>query len=352
MVPWLWLLALWLSLSPLSGQEAPPVSEKEVPETSMGGLSVNALRRAGQGRDLVWRPDWSPAMPPDAFTLLADVSVGAVTLTLEGEEYRVRRGGAGYFALFPVCLEGGFSQAQAVFDDAGTLKGIRVQDNSEDGEGSLDMEGLGYSQDALPALVRVSRGGDVYFAVLEYGHDRVSETWYDLNGGALAVLITRFSGGVEELLVTDLGEGTEKLERYDYDSSGNITEINSPAGTFTALYDRNSRPRYWERRPAEAPEDGGDEAPGSALPPEDSGGKTAGAYTLQWDEKGLLIRVTGHTGAEAADYRYEYTLDERGNWTERREIRMVPRAGFLVPVPGTTVSRVIEYGADRPGVEP
>jgi YD repeat-containing protein len=344
------VLAL-LSLSPLSGQEG------DLSGTGDAPVSADALRRAALGRDLVWRPDWPLALPPDAFTPLSDPSVRAVTLSLEGEEYRARRGEAGYFDLFPVYLEGGFSQAAL----NGGLQGIRV--SGKPGENSLDMEPLRFNEEALPGLVRIRRGGEVYFTVLEYGLNRVSETWYDREGGALRVITTRFPGPAE-LRVTDLKGGPEKSERYDYDSSGNITEINSSRGNFTALYDRNNRPRYWERHPAEPPEgapSGGGEdpadpaaGPNPAPIPDPAAGpgpdEAEGAFTLQWDEAGFLVRITGPAGA--ADYRYEYTLDERGNWTERREIRMVPRAGFLAPVLGTTVNRVIEYETSESGAEP
>ncbi|MDR2103066.1 MAG: hypothetical protein LBP42_03065, partial [Treponema sp.] len=121
------------------------------------------------------------------------------------------------------------------------------------------------------------------------------------------------------------------LKDWDYDSGGNFTAIRGSGSVYSALYDRRGLPRYWKRRPS---------------------AETFESLTLQWDERGFLVRISGVSGAEdeePVDFRYEYSLDERGNWTERREIRMLRRFGVFFPGPGFTVKRLITYNADGRG---
>jgi YD repeat-containing protein len=241
---------------------------------------------------------------------------------------------------FPVFLggdtgPGSFFQAQAEFDASGGLRIIRGP-------------GEDFTAEFLEeSLVRVKAADSYYFVLLEDGPQGFCETWYDPAGSALFSIISEYPGG-ENLRVSfqDEAAGTPPAEtKYYYDSAGSLTGISSPGGEWSALYDVLGRPRYWERRPSA----GGEASSGS-----DAGGRTApggpgespGNYTFQWDERGLLVRFYGGPPGETengVDYRYEYTLDERGNWIERRETGMVPRSGRLVPVPGRTVRRRISY---------
>jgi hypothetical protein len=110
---------------------------------------------------------------------------------------------------------------------------------------------------------------------------------------------------------------------YDYNSAGRVSGISAPEGEYAALYNAAAWPRYWER-------------PG-------------GAYTLQWNEQGFLIRIAGVSQAETAaepqqiDIRYDYALDGQGNWIERRETSFARLFGRLVPQSETTIRRIISY---------
>jgi hypothetical protein len=89
---------------------------------------------------------------------------------------------------------------------------------------------------------------------------------------------------------------------------------------------REDLPRYWERRPVSEADE-------------------AGNFSLQWDEANFLVRIRGEpeNSGSFVDYRYEYELDEKGNWIERRETRMIRAFDLLVPSPGITIKRVLEY---------
>jgi hypothetical protein len=176
--------------------------------------------------------------------------------------------------------------------------------------------------DSLPALVRVSHGDVVYFAVLEFSHNRATETWFDADGNGLVFFVFQYEapeGRIRQVTVVDLAAGEEGSERYYYDSHGNVSGVDLPEGQFAALYIRQGQPRYWEQ---------------------------FGHFALQWNEQGLLTRLTGAAldGAEL-DIRYEYSRDARGNWTERLETPMIRLAGYLTPSPGLRLRRRIEYPA-------
>ena len=66
---------------------------------------------------------------------------------------------------------------------------------------------------------------------------------------------------------------------------------------------------------------------------------------LQWDEAGLLRGITSRD--KSVDIRYAYTLDDKGNWTERQEQAMIKRFGVLVPQAPATVRRIIAYRGDE-----
>jgi hypothetical protein len=286
-------------------------------------------------------------IPPDAFRVPAgEVSaislspapgeVSAISLGPVPGEYRLRRGETGGWVEFPVLLQGNFYQAQSVFDTPGAVSKIIILTGEP-----WELEILACAG-GRPSLIRIIHGGRTYFTVLQYQDRRVSETWYDQEGTAAAVFFLEYtvSGGGEELRsLRALKDSGEETEEYDYDNRGNISALNSPRGEFSALYTSDHRPRYWERRPLVPPE--GETA--GAAPEPGTVPETRETYVLQWDNRGLLVRITGTAGTEPVDLRYEYTPDEWGNWIERREIRMLRRFGVLVPAPGPEFRRTIEY---------
>jgi hypothetical protein len=93
--------------------------------------------------------------------------------------------------------------------------------------------------------------------------------------------------------------------------------------------------------------------------------------TFQWDERNLLVSLKGNfastnetlemsqgpsilrgisvqegSGTDVlhiAEKRYEYDLDDQGNWTEHREIFMIRLGDYLFPSQGLTMRRIIQY---------
>jgi YD repeat-containing protein len=245
-------------------------------------------------------------------------------------------------------------QASAEYGDDGPAAARKIVLDNPATPDPWEFELLEYRQGA-PALARIGHGGAWYFAAPEYLETRTNETWYDAEGLAQGFfsLEYRLEDGARRLVSTDnRSDQDELIVVYDYNSAGRVSGISAPEGEYAALYNAAARPRYWER-------------------PE-------GAYTLQWDEQGFLVRITGvswdriGTSLDGAgtsldgtgtppdgagtprdetapeprqiDIRYEYTLDERGNWIERRETSFVRRFGRLVPDTDATIHRVINYG--------
>ncbi|MDR1986032.1 MAG: hypothetical protein LBP88_03545 [Treponema sp.] len=295
----------------------------------------------GIQKDIAWRPDWAITVPPDAFTLTAG-KAAAITLVLEGAEYRVCWKN-GSLVEFPVCLQGSFAQIQRVLRDSKKIKSLTIRKDL-----SWNLEVIHY-ENPYRFLARLTGGEQVYFLAFQSDHTGISETWYDPEGNALGFFSSRFRYAGEDLRIGSLVSytgGDETSEWYEYDSFGNVSEILAARGSFSALYYQNNQknqqksyPRYWERQVLEepSPDSGGED------PPITGGIQN---YTFQWDEKGFLVGMlegSDRHAEPAAASRYEYTLDRRGNWIERQEIRMVPRLGVLIPSPGLTIKRLITY---------
>ncbi|WP_010261011.1 hypothetical protein [Treponema primitia] len=344
------------ALSFLPGQEAAPPDSAD----QSGPFPLSLLLEAALAGDIPWRPDWPAAMPPDGFSLNSG-QVLSLTLTLpagfldptpseasgdtpaaagtipagddaDGEtsvEYRIIRNADGRLLEFPFFLNGNFYQVGVHYDTADPVLIRKITlDNpaSQDpGENTFEFEFLEYRQEE-PSLVRIKLGETWYFVAPEYLERRVNETWYDPEGLAQAFFSLEYRAveGKKRLFSIDSrSDQGQAILVYEYNSAGRISGISALDGEYAALYTAAAQVRYWER-------------------PE-------GNYTLQWDEKGFLVRMTGvltgdSSAPQQSDIRYEYTLDERGNWTERREISFARLFGRLVPNSETVIHRTISYG--------
>jgi hypothetical protein len=282
-----------------------------VPEAADGKEALSPfplgllLTRSQQKRGL-WQPDWDEAMPPDGFAL-ASGRANSIVLSMEDQTYQARWNSDGSIREFPFWLENQFVQVRFEHRPSGTPEKLLV--TSPNGE---------YTVDFIDDKARITAGAGVYFVGIRQNDFGVAETWYDSAGGALADFLTRTGYADREprpvsLVRRSLEEQPGEVF-YQYDSFGNVSAVDAETKVCSALYAEEGRPRYWDR---------GEEH-----------------RTLQWDERGFLMKIFG---SPAPEIRYEYTFDARGNWTERREIRMIPRLGMLVPEAGRTVKRVITY---------
>jgi len=297
----------------------------------------------------VWKPDWPLEIPPDAFKVLSG-EISFCEINGDDFSFDIKIDEAGRVEEFPFMLNGEMAQAALVYNGPSEeINELTITFPS--GDNPWELEFLGY-RNSFPYLVRAynaasdgddSASGDAagswYFIYYSWSNTEILETWYDESGNTL---------GIYGFTMTDIGqksriaaikdysaESDDSDTEFFYDSRGLITEISSPASVFSVLYFREDSPRYWERRPTED-NAAGDSSAGNVV--------TAGKFTFQWDETGLLTRLSGEDDkGQLLDCRYEYTLDETGNWIERRETRRIRSMGFLVPAPGATLRRVLEY---------
>ena len=300
------------------------------------------------GGRVEWRPDWPANIPVDAFSILNDDGerrVSALTLvtalTPEGGEISLtaRRDGRGILTEFPVFLNGAFYQFNTNLDPAGKVLGFTTG-----GENPVEIELLSFENPGgEPSLARIHQGESWFFASILYQDPLILETWYDVDGNPLAVFTTPASGFLIRSVVASRKPALGMLPRSGretgwparsgdsvqaglllsenrlyFDSMANITRIDTDGAVSEAVYS-GARLRYWKQ-------------------------PDSGRVALQWDETGCLVRMAGTAqDGQPLDYRYEYKFDGQGAWTERLEIRMTAELGALIPVPGDSFRRVIEY---------
>ena len=327
------LLMTVFLLPPVSAQNGNNGEETPVTETFPVALLIDGAEFAAQGA--LWRPDWPLDFPPDAFkakevsrlTVEGEgISLIFYCNTLHSEHEDGSTADLGRVEEFPFLLDGRIAQVHLAYRELFEIQEMVLTFQS--GEEPWKFEVL-ETVDSFPALVRGSRGETWYFIALSRGLNEINETWYDEKGrilGAYSVYLIQVGKDRRPWVVRDYSRPDEDTELH-YDSRGLVTESAGPDGIYRVQYFREDLPRYWERRFAED---------ASA---DDISKDEAGNFSLQWDERDFLLRAAG----ESVEFRYEYTLDERGNWIERREWRMIPGLGLLVPTPGTTFTRVLEY---------
>jgi hypothetical protein len=266
-----------------------------------------------------WRPGW-PEFPPDAFSLNAGRAL-SISLSFGDETLSLRRDAAGRLWEFPHFLNGTFVQIRAAYDGEGRLR--RLEGISPACSFTADFPEDFLSPGAVEP-VRVNLEGRWYFAVVREAGPALSETWYGEAGDFAAWYQAqiRREGPFWRIRSLEVRAGGSRgREQYDFDNDGRITREETPGGVFSAQY-RDGRPVYWGRAPAGAPE-------------------AAGTFTLQWDERGLL--TAKRPQGEAGEFRYEYTVDGRGNWTRRRDIEMTGLEGLLFPLSRGQYERRISY---------
>jgi hypothetical protein len=186
-------------------------------------------------------------------------------------------------------------------------------------------------RESLPYLARVYGNNTWFFVYFTRIPDELLEAWYDADGiflNAISYSLMEIEEKKKIRAARDLSN-SQIIAEYHYDSRGLISESSGSGGLYRVLYFRQNNPRYWERLP--------------------SGGKDgAGKFALFWDVNGILTRISNAeegeiTDGEFLDRRFEYRLDERGNWIERREIRMLRQGELLIPTPGNVFTRVLGY---------
>jgi hypothetical protein len=318
------------------------------------------LLEAAFSGELRWRPDWPVDFPPDAFSLAAGGQTGralVISLSNDTDSYTFMRNGAGRLREFPFFSPSGLLQVEAIWAASGALRGLKVNAAAADSETAWDFtfppdfspfSGIFPGGDFSP--VQVSANNADFFVLVRENPRLLTETWYDGQGNLVAFFKAPVleSGGrsfVQGLQTPDTsnpGFTGWRGEDYFFDAGGNISEIRSPAGTFSAQYE-DRRPRYWNLR---IDASGGSLPPSDAAPPAVSEEPPLTRLALQWDARLLLVNmrpVDEPLPAAPVEYRYEYELDADGNWVKRQDIEMISQFGVFFPRPGKTWVRDISF---------
>jgi len=278
----------------------------------------------------IWQPDWPFYIAPDAFrvnygevksiTISGDV-LGAGT---EEETEIVFRFNSRFQAEeFPFLLNNEIVRISVNYshEEPFHIEEMHIAASSSTWELSF----LEY-RNSYPYLIRVFREGFWYFVSFGRGVSGLLETWYDEEGNPLAVFgysLINISGSFRiNQIYNYFSGGTER--QYHYNSYNLVSFLFSPDGIYDILYYREGLPRYWDRQPFNFDDE------------------WMGLYSFQWDGEDNLVRVHGGN----TDHRYEYVFDERGNWIERRETRMILMNGLLIPQSGNVLTRILEYEGD------
>ena len=348
------LMSLWL----LPAQESYILPFREIP----GGADREELDKlyrrtfpaallleaAEYAETCCWQPDWPADFPPDAFMPLTD-GWSSVTVNYGGYNYTLKRG-KDHLLEFPWFFEGKLVQVRLGYssDDEPLLSRIELG-------GFISVDVLEYIDSEL-YLLRVYRDDWYFFVYLQHTTGKIYESWFDQDGVFLEQFeYTRLgSDWPDRIIQYSLFSSGEEFSR-SYDSRFLITGIFGINDEFTVSYFKERYPKYLEQfRGTWFWENGYTEgSPPELLPGEtEPFGPGFYHYSYQWDENGFLVRLSGERESWwYRDWRYEYTLDEKGNWIRRDEFRMLryrtegsgDGEWLLVPEPGTAITRVLEY---------
>jgi hypothetical protein len=349
-------LGLCAAISAYSQQNAPvpdAPSASQPGSFALAGAPLFELFDAAAGNALDWRPDWPLMFPPDMYRVSSGNAAASITVTfeipaafnsspdssgtappLEYAPITVRRYN-GALAAFPVFLERSaetpypcFVQGTAEYAGNGAIRRISAE--------GFEAEALEHDWENRPVLVRLLISGEYFFSALEYGGNRVTETRYRTDGAPASVMERDGSGGDIRAAFGADGTGTETRLALR-NASGAVSELRLPAGIWSASYERRGLPRYltWTAPVNDGVSEGAAEEPVSRT----------GRCIFQWDENGRLVRCTlvDTEGRALSASRYEYVLDSRGNWTERREILMRSAGERFFSAPGPVIRRRIIY---------
>lgn len=272
--------------------------------------------------------------------------------------------------LVPDGESGTFLPIAVAWDNQGRLVTLSILQDS-----TSEIWRIGSFSDAvapipLPARMELRGEKDQKTVVFNYSGTGVTETWYDESAVAVALYQYRVDDQYRlryQIQRDEQGQVVSETS-YDYNSQNMISRIIGPSGTMTALYDPWLRPlelRRWMKKKTQAKIAASKGAEGNATSQVQAASQAQPAsqaqtvsqaaqgddenpkeelYRFQWGDDGLLRRITGYAAdGTPLDYRYDYKLDSRGSWVERKTTSMEERFGLLVPQWGLTVERKITY---------
>jgi hypothetical protein len=324
-------------------QEELPEDTESVQEVNPSFPVLPIIRTALDGK-FSWHPEFPLEIPSDSFSLTSG-KAASIQLEIGEETYTCEWNEDGQLVQFPLFnLSENRFMASVQYTQAGEIDTINLvgSSNTEEETASETIIEIGIeimeTIDDEVSLVRIHRNGEYYFAVFHYWDVYASETWFNAEGNAEGLLVLEYVRTHEKFLVLtreSFSGEAKNIVTYDYDSWGNISQVNAEDRKISVLYNDNAQPKYLER--LMQTEYDPSHLEDNQIAPQNE------KLTFQWDERNFLVSVKGIPDENIFEKRYEYTLDAEGNWIERREINMIALDEYLFPSEGETIRRTIQY---------
>lgn len=346
------IICIFFTLLPAAAQTQEESLQHDENETIINPcFPILPLVRTVNGGIFKWHPVWPLEIPPDAFSLVSG-KASSISLEISDKTFVCEwhhNGRLMQFPLFDNAVNQPAFRVLTQFNQSEEIENIILSGPSEnESETVIEIE-IMERQDDNVSLARIHLDGEYYFAVFHYRDDYASETWYDAEGFPHGVIV------FESVTTTESINGNlESRITYNYNSWGNISNVDAEYMNISVSYNENSQPIYLKRSflPEIDP----------SLSEENQLESRTEHLTFQWDERNLLVSLKGNfedmiretqdenasdtsesTAFPIAEKRFEYTLDDQGNWTERREILMIRYGAYLFPAEGLTIRRNIQY---------
>ena len=283
-------------------------------------LILETIEVYNEGANTVWQPNWPFEIPPDAF-YVKDAS----SVLLEGENYSLRYSlyPDGRVRDFPLIIDERIINAELSYSYSGDIEFLYLDINGEEFWSIEILERIS----SYPSTIRASDENNWYFIVMQKGGNEIIESWYDEGGNALGAFIYSLieigmNSRIRSIAQYFLPYTMPREHReHHFDSQGLISAVSDLSGIFFALYNSRGLVRHWERVLFFDMEEG------------------MGNYSFQYQAGTELLRIS----SDALDYRYVYLFDERGNWIDRQETRMINQNGLFFPTSGTYFRRILGY---------
>jgi YD repeat-containing protein len=270
------------------------------------------LLEAAYSGEITWRPDWPEDFPPDAFTPGAkEKNPIGITLSNNTEDFNFtwnREGRLTEFIFFQ--QDNSCIKTKIDYAESGAIAGMSVR-AQEDWNIEFPANFFPYSEISPGGAfgsIKISCNEKTFFVFIFESPLFLTETWYNEEGNLIAFVranVIREKQGWRIRSMQIQNADSIHDEEYFYDSDGNISEIRSIAGVFSALY-MDKRPVFWRRQD--------------------------NSLDLHWDAQGRLVRVK-NAGETPVEYRYEYETDASGNWIKRHEIPIIGIFNVFAPQP-------------------
>lgn len=255
-------------------------------------------------------------LPPDLFSIPEEKGL-SVSVASEKARYEVAFDALGRLALMPMFWAGSYTAVIMKRNSSALPINIELPDKN------IRISVLEY-ETARPLRFQYEQNGERFFGVLHYWGNSADESWYTEAGEVKAVY--EYTLSMDRLIRVDMlsDDGVPiHLLRFHYNAQNEIALMENDTLQTAYFYDGKNRLVR---------------VIGAVITHGESY-ETVYDRNFQYDEQGRLIRQYGLNEEGFFEYRYQYTLDSRGQWIFCRVQPWHEQFGRLVPGVETTITR-------------